>query len=675
MTQIITHNTNDALTVQQIAEAVSRHNSSIRRKLAKHPELEAGKFIKNGQEVTAYLPKALELWNVSNDIIKASAQSVTRKSRADRGSIRSVKEELMLKAIDMTRAYFVNTPKCPLKFACEHTVKILNKCGIYEIKTSTLYNRLRRKGKTYTKNGRTYREPVGEFYGNPLAGKPNWRQLQKRNWRKKETGIDGAKLRFSNLDMLEDAGMAGAGFGVGRIIIIDDFKRDAGVTVMKDGKKQLAAPWGVAFIDALSRYPLLLLPCETVTTNVVATGIAMVAFQYGIYDDTVWMLENSKSMKNINIEGLVRSLYTDEQLRKFDNGEHQWITDLMYGQRGPIINNIPNIPSHIFKGTVERFFKLIKDEFDGIYFPGNYLGGNRTETTQLNMSSKPIIIENTYNEFIPGTYTVSMDEYWNQLFDFTYSDLINRERPVMHREFAKKYGFEPTIKNVWEFYGGLNTERIPKLTEERLAYVLYFAQPERQKNRVTIRHSGHYSCVIDGRPINITMRELHSGFIGRKVATVPIPHNENHFAIFLADDIKEPHFIGIAEDMTVTRISEAPRMRAHTSDVRRYHDQRETQEGSVKGVWELTSEVTPPVQPEATWAKEMQAKDNLAIHPEGSPSACSQGADIPRPLPSSEKRKSVDDIIEFDNDPSALDYDEANITDEAKKLLDFLNNI
>lgn len=509
-----------------------------------------------GAPVKMYRPEALSLWGKSDNDIRVAAHKAERKGRSDKGSIRKSKkgktwitEEQLQAALQLVKQLYINNGQANLVYACEKAAEYMNQVpGHEEITGKRLHRRLQRKDKYFR----------SEFFTE------NWEfirrsELKKWDHKTKDTGT----LKYNWWQIMESAGVAGKGHGACQVIVIDDFKRDA--WVQREGLLEM--PGGIAYTDGLTGYPLLIMPAKSINTETVAAGMVMVAYAYNLPENAIWVMENSKVMKNVNIEMLVRSMYTKQELYDFENGNIEWVKNVFEGCPGPIVRNLPHIPRHAFKARIERYFKLIKDEFDAPRFPMNYQGGSRQEATQLTLARMPMVVGAESKDMPKGFYTIEYEEYWKELYSWLYSDFVMRQRPKMLHEWSKEKTKETgnritaTIYECWNYYRDSDYKR--ETDPERLAYLLYWAQPKRHEPRAlwTVDNMLFIRPTIKGRTLNLFSSEIHEGVIGRKVATVPIPNVDNRFLIFIADDPKRPEFLCIAEDFTGRDHKQIPAMR------------------------------------------------------------------------------------------------------------------
>lgn len=573
--QLLYKNTN-GFTAAQLADHVGIRRQAFSKRPGVSDFLIGLENSGNGRPVKLYSADALKLWSVDPKTIEEIKSKKYRKGRTDKGIARSMSHDTWLVGVKLVKELYLNQAIDNVQLCCEEAEKRLVDAGYSDVSAKQLYARIMRN------------EPKRNMYG-PFFSDPegNWKAIRNSRLRVNATKLSAATARYNLFAMLENAGMAGDGFGAGRIIVIDDFKRDS--WTLKDGK--LHMPGGVGFIDALTRKPLLLLPTETITTNVVAVGILTVVNRYGLLPDTVWVMENSKAMKNINVEQLVRTLYHPQEIADFHNGKHTWIKNLFGGQKGPIVRNLPHIARFLGKAMIERFFKIVKDEFDATRFALNYQGGNRLESVHLTVNAAPLMVGQDKNELPVGMYTTETAKYWDVLFTWIENDCVNRVRKVMYSGLRELHGVTApcTIQSVWERYtGGANDKReIPSLDNERLARLLYFAQPERHKFLVTLRNAGHYQTSINNRNINIVHPALTSNYIGRKLATIAVPTQKNRYLVLVVNnDTQIPDFLCVAEDMTAHTIEEASSMRASVKHTRESIEAKHKTANRMLAVWE-----------------------------------------------------------------------------------------
>ncbi|MEI6091021.1 MAG: hypothetical protein WCR42_11250, partial [bacterium] len=213
-----------------------------------------------GRPVTLYKIEALSLYNVLPSKYESSEMQKTRKKRTDEGRPRTISPELWEIGVPLIRNAYINNATGDCRLMCERVCAHLHDIGHTQADPDKFYKAIMRK--------ETARDMYGVFHTE------NWKELHARNMHRSNTTLTSATPGYDRFSILMNAGLAGKGFGACRIIVIDDFKRDAWVNL--DGTPTM--PEGLAFIDGLTGFPLLYEPCTSLTTASVARGILKVAF-------------------------------------------------------------------------------------------------------------------------------------------------------------------------------------------------------------------------------------------------------------------------------------------------------------------------------------------------------------------------------------------------------------
>ena len=595
-----------------------------------------------GRPVKMYRPEALSLWGKSENQIVEANKKVERKGRDDKGGVRWTTPEKLKEAIELTKQLYINNAQANLVLACEKAANKMHMVEGYEAITGErLHRRLQRKDKYFR----------SEFF------QENWEMIRQKGFKVKDFALNaGGSIRYDNWRIMETAGVANRGNGACQVIVIDDFKRD--VWVKKQGLLEM--PGGIAYLDGISGYPLLILPAPSITTEAVAAGMVMVCYAYDLPENAIWVMENSKSMKNVNIEMLARSMYTKEELYDFENGKVEWVKQVFYGQTGPVVRSLPHIPKHPFKAKIERFFKIIKDEFDATRSPMNYQGGSRQESTQLTLAATPLAVGQETPNLPAGFYTYEYEDYWQELYKWLYSDCIQRQRPVMlqewSREKSKFHGerIQPTINECFNYYRNTEFKREPD--EERVAYLLYWAKPERHhpKNLWTVRQLLYVNPTIDGKHLNLFSEEIDESVIGRKIATIPIPWQPDKFLLFIADDVERPKFLCAALEFTANDSKKIPIMRAKTQQARETINNKLDEQRKVLAAWDNTEAQGTLPEPPPKWSEKLMPNYNKPISPDGE-----NGQELPNSL--QPKQLNTCDEVEIADDLSELLSDIDNL--------------
>lgn len=549
----------DGLTAQQIADFVGIDVSNVRRKRGIDGFMY--KSVDNGcgagRHLNLYSFDALTLWGHSTMTTTniTSTSLVKRSERSDKSKPRSISEDTWNIGVQKIKESYINHSQANLKLICELICNDLKIDGYADADAIKFYKAIKRSERS--------RDIKGIFFSD-IEG--NWEDIRLRNMKRNQSDLSEAVPRYDYFAILESAGLAGDGFGAARIIVIDDFKRDAWID--KDGKAVMTK--GLAFIDGLTRYPLLYMPCDEITTEAVARGILLVAFRYGLYNNTVWVIENSSAMKNANVENLIASLYTDEELLNFK--EQKWITQLFGCQPSPIVHNVPHVPRFAGKALIERQFQQVKDEFDAVYFPKQFQGGSRQEAVTLTRAAMPYFNLTNVTNLPLELQLTKYDDYWYMLWSWLYDSFIDRPRLSVFGKVARRNNFAPTIREAYNYYNHSHDRKLPQLDVERYANIIYFAQPNRtsQKNLITVKNRHRLTCTIDGNNVNIVSDAITSNLISHKVAVMPcnLPGYENQYLVMRADNRNNPEFIGIFKNYVAENLAEAEEYRKEARKIR-----------------------------------------------------------------------------------------------------------
>ena len=557
----------DLLTIKDIANLVNRSERTIQLKVGIDRYLDGYRAFGPGRPAAMYKISCLKLFGIDPNefsLHNPSAANIQDK-RADYGKPRGMELTTWQTAVKSAKECFLSMPTKNLLEACRQTASIAQLNGV-ELDGDYLYRRLtRRRSKTCTYTSPYYSEA--------------WDKIHDAKYRVRQNRFyNHPFVNYNMFSMFRNRGLLGKGYGSKRVIVVDDFKRD--VWVDNDG--EMSMPWGLIFIDGITNYPLMIIPADTISTDIVAAGILMTTWAHGIHGDTVWVFETARAMKNRNIIGLIESLYTKEQLEAFKHGD-SWVREIFPGQTGPYINSPSNIAQSVFKSRVERSIRNFKDEFDGVYFPTTYQGGDRKEGVQLTLSGSPLDV---LREQKPGQENntpyskrlIPISGYWERLYNWIWGKYISVPRDKMFRHFTTTFGTsgKHSIKEIHNFLTSDNdgTFRPDLSNMNRFAMLLFFAQPNRHKFVVKINRIGSYQTTIDNRQLNLVSRSLNEYHVGCKVCTIPIPEHDNHFVIVDVTVPDEPLFIGLAEDYTATTMEDANHYRRDIRQMREANIER-----------------------------------------------------------------------------------------------------
>lgn len=580
MSKKILHNISGLVTAEDIATAAHITVQSVYRKkgLSEYRDKEVPSFTGKGRPTVLYRKDVLILFDVHSNLYESSDMAKTRKKRTDVGKKRSMSQEIWELGVPLIRNAYINHATRDCRLMCERVCAHLHDIGFPEADADKFYKAIMRSELARENSGVLHAE--------------NWEDARLRNMHRSKTTLTSATPGYDRFSILMDAGFAGKGFGACRIIVIDDFKRDAWVNL--DGTPTM--PEGLAFIDGLTGFPLLYEPCTSLTTAAVARGILKVAFMWGLYSNTVWVIENSKAMKNINIDGLISTLYTNEDLEDFKN--QTWISQYFDGQPpSPIIHSLPHIPRHKSKAMIESQFNRIKHEYDAVDYALQFQGGNRNEAVTFTRARMPYFAGKDITKLPDDMKLVPYDEYWTQLHYWMYCDsemsYIDRIRPKF-RSIAKSLGINATLREVFTYFNDNSGRKTPELDIERYSKMLYFSQPERTKPHRLITPSRNnrngINCTIDTQTVIL----IHNSFlqlIGHRVAVIPVPYDDTLFVVMRADQPENPQFVGIFKNQMARKLEEVPIVQKHSQIV------RETCDRELDKVIEQSKQSMPALSP------------------------------------------------------------------------------
>ena len=598
---------------KEVADIVGKSERTVLRRVGVDNHL-AG-FIDSdsaGRPAKMFNPTVFKLWNVNyEDFSRPNPDAAyIEDKRADYGKPRGMDMTTWTTAVRTAKECFMSMPTKNLLEACRQTASVANLNGA-NLDGDYLYRRLtRRRSQTCSYTSPYYSEAWGKVH------EAKYRVRQNRFY-------NHPFVNYNMFSMFRNRGLLGKGYGSKRVIVVDDFKRDVWV----DNAGEMEMPWGLVFIDGITNFPLMIIPADTISTDIVAAGILMTTWAHGIHGDTVWVFETARAMKNRNVIGLIESLYTPEQLEAFKRGD-SWVKEIFPGQTGPYVNSPANIAQSVFKSRVERSIRNFKDEFDGVYFPTTFQGGDRKEGVQLTLSGSPLDVFNeekplANGEKNPKPYSkrlIPIAGYWERLYNWIWGKYVSVPRAKMFTHFNTTFGTDgyKSIKQVHDFLSSDNDGTFkPDLSNmNRFAMLLFFAQPNRHSFTVKVSRIGSYQTTIDNRPLNLVSRSLNQSHVGCRVCTIPIPEHDNNYIIIDVTVADKPLFIGIAEDYTATTMEDANRFRRDIRQMRESNIERMRQDADDHyvelGDDFLYNSVAPSIEG-AEWTKELGAEHSKLL--------------------------------------------------------------
>jgi hypothetical protein len=511
-----------------------------------------------GRPERIYSNDALAVFMPGSVLPESYNETELRKMRQDRGKARKkIKNELDLK--NRILEEYLSNALDDIQAACSKICKDMW-CEDYARqfetprKMSRYYYQKRLMRNDYAKNARSDGESWRTgFIG--IAHRERWKEQWQRKWKRKDSALIAQPTnRYNYLDIFEELQLAGEGYGAGRFIVFDDHTSDSFMYKDQPGYPgQL--PKGLIAIDMLTGMPLDFEPGE-VTTTITAIMVIRLSLRFGL--PKLMIMENSKAMKSSRMSGIIENLYPEDLLAEYrDEAMNYWLRQIWGDINSPIARNVPLIPRHPGKARLERWFKNVM-RHDAQHYPITYQGGGNN-AVQLKLTTNPMKP--------PKGYT--LDNYYNSLRHYLLNEFPQSLHPGMFPRFEAKKGIEPSIENVWEYYGGLeNPGTGIKPDNSRIANVLYYLAEDKDnamllRKTVVKAYTGRVQCTIDGAPcwfVDSSLNDLR----GEKIAIVTIPdsissqidrsvkydRNCNYAALFHMRN-KKPFFLNIVKNIYI----------------------------------------------------------------------------------------------------------------------------
>ncbi len=279
------------------------------------------------------------------------------------------------------------------------------------------------------------------------AKRENWEKTWEEKHDYNKSNGRKATARYSMLEMLENADLIAPGRGAGLIWVIDGTQFDAFVEHENGDKKSFNY---LLIMDGVTKMPLYAKALQDgEKISEVAEALWECVNIHGVPPLGI-IADNGAAFKSRDIQALVRSWYTPEQLAYFESG--CLIRRELYRnkdgkpQRGAILYPLAKVPRAPFKALLERTFREINRHQSSI-LAASYIGTRDSKAVTHELGTTP-----TEALRLAPTKT----EAWKSFLWFIYFNYSTRLQPGSEwLSYVKtKYKVKPSPAEAWKFYGG-----------------------------------------------------------------------------------------------------------------------------------------------------------------------------------------------------------------------------
>lgn len=543
---------NRGCTAEQLAGLL--HTMQMRvtpRAVAKRKGIEEF-FIGYGESSTGRPPKlysreALKLWQAKNTDVDEPTRA--RRLRSDVGAPRFCELPEWQLIVERTKSLYLRSADANLKLACEHAVAQLQREGLIdlEIRAQQVYRRLFQDA----------RDPHTGLHTSEYH-RQNWRAIHTGEYRRLDTAQRMPTLNYDMQAMLESMSIAGPGFGALAFWAIDGHKAHtqalpdelADSTSLRD----LSSPFFICITDVLTGMVLWVERCESESERTVISALVNCMCLWNATPTHGIAMDGGIANATKNVRGLISAMLPPEAFvfaQQYPG---------VYTKGSPIVINPPYMPDSFAKGALERMFGKVSKEHDAPRFPDNFQGGSRLTAVQRRISNQPTVTANT----------PTISEYFASLDNYLYSDYIERERAQQFPTLVQR-GIKPTIRNVFDYYGG-NDRAAEMPSGERIAKMLYYISEHRAFVKA---QQGGAEAQINKQTWNVICRELTHEYWGKHIAIVPVPGHDGLAVVLSAKDkaktsLDDVRFIGFGHSSTVRTYDDMERMKRIQWDARNH---------------------------------------------------------------------------------------------------------
>lgn len=369
--------------------------------------------------------------DVSESIKPVYINPEPRKRREDRGSNRLISDALEADIVQtIFNLYVGQARKFDVLRCVRDGVNIcwsriqsgLKKPMSPEEFAQALYKRLTRKDGRY----------VGAIHSQ------NWYKLWESQHSINRTNTLTPMNRWELMPLFVDAGVAGSGYGAGKLWVVDGTQAD--VWIDDNGKAQTKSYLMIA--DGLTGMPLFQALLEKGEKIEDVARMFDKAVQIHGRPEFGVVMDNGAAFSSSEIRNMVASWYAPGELESMaTNGFRLQLFD---GQIDPCIYPVARVPRFPVKANIERMFDEV-NRYWSEEMPLSYVGSRDSRATSHELGSTP-----TRGVAERADCNVA----FNGFVHWIYTTYINRYQPARLAWLAKNAWLEPRTINAWRYFGG-----------------------------------------------------------------------------------------------------------------------------------------------------------------------------------------------------------------------------
>lgn len=573
------------LTLTEIAEIVGVNKATVARRSRINDFFAGYANSGRGRSMKLYKPNALKLWGLNDYQVEKAREQKIRKRRNDQGRARKLSPEIERALVqDIKNRYLQQANKKNEKRACYLVCREYWDSG--QIDKERFHDDYE-KFAWYIYNNRLKR--VDNYWkGYSLVQK--WDRLHEHEFNMPASNNRQITLRWNLIELFYSAGLIGRGFGAADLWIVDATELDTFTDRDKKADYDIGKPLYYLTIQCgFTGYPLYVQPLrqKSETIKEVNEAFARAYLRWGVPRYGI-VLDNSRTFRSPMVKNFLKSFYTKGELQNFKKIFPEFYENLRSVKKHkdyPLIYNLPNIPRFPMKASVERYFKLHKDEFAATEFPETFKGGNRREVTRRTVSNTPMLAIRSAPELVV---------VWNKMLDYLETDYLKEPRYDAQalKSFSKISGELPTIGNAFEYFKNDIRKEIPT---ENLPMIYYYSVDPSDRHIVSARRGG---AAVQHNNVNYNYQcpELDYTLEGRQICVIPDHNNPRRAYVFLyhidkdydsrvpeKDDV---YYLGAAWDATIREPADISKLKL--SRANRAHQEKiikDAKDGVKRGSW------------------------------------------------------------------------------------------